>query len=225
MTEIHTWMQMLVTALKKQFQDRLLFVGLQGSYQRGEATEQSDIDAVVILDGLTEADLSAYRAVLSAMPEHEKACGFVSSRKALLHWPKYEIFQLEQDTEAWYGTLAPLLPAVTEADIRESVRISAAGLYHAVCHSYLYDPPAQAAAQLKAACKSCFFILRLCVYLRKGVYAPTKAALLDELHGDERELLAAGMSWDGPNELHTRAQGGYTALLLGWLERILADMA
>lgn len=38
--------------LNKSFRDRVWFVGLQGSYGRGEATETSDIDIVVILDEL-----------------------------------------------------------------------------------------------------------------------------------------------------------------------------
>ncbi len=37
------------------------FVGLQGSYGRGEATESSDIDIVVILDELTEFDKMSER--------------------------------------------------------------------------------------------------------------------------------------------------------------------
>ncbi|MBQ9141799.1 MAG: nucleotidyltransferase domain-containing protein [Lachnospiraceae bacterium] len=32
---------------KDEFGDRLLYVGLQGSYLRGEATESSDIDIMV----------------------------------------------------------------------------------------------------------------------------------------------------------------------------------
>ena len=42
----------------------LLFVGLQGSYARGEATEASDIDVVVVLDELYFADLLKYRDML-----------------------------------------------------------------------------------------------------------------------------------------------------------------
>lgn len=38
--------------LKNEFGSRIWFAGLQGSYARGEADENSDIDIVVILDEL-----------------------------------------------------------------------------------------------------------------------------------------------------------------------------
>ena len=43
-------MQNFLQALNETFRDRVWFVGLQGSFARGEATETSDIDVVVILD-------------------------------------------------------------------------------------------------------------------------------------------------------------------------------
>lgn len=57
---IESWITALTEKLKTTFGDRLLFVGLQGSYQRGEAHEDSDIDAVVILNVLTLDDLKQY---------------------------------------------------------------------------------------------------------------------------------------------------------------------
>ena len=40
------WMTELTEKLKIHFKNRLLFAGLQGSYRRQEAHENSDIDAV-----------------------------------------------------------------------------------------------------------------------------------------------------------------------------------
>ena len=77
MVNIESWMDGLAGKLKKQFGPRLLFLGLQGSYGRGEANEDSDIDVVTVLDWVTLVDLDAYRAVVSAMPEGDKACGFL----------------------------------------------------------------------------------------------------------------------------------------------------
>ena len=47
--DINIWMKRYLDELKSLFGSRLMFVGLQGSYGRGEATDNSDIDAVVIL--------------------------------------------------------------------------------------------------------------------------------------------------------------------------------
>ena len=53
MIDITTWMANFLQALNKTFANRVWFVGLQGSYGRGEATETSDIDVVVILNELS----------------------------------------------------------------------------------------------------------------------------------------------------------------------------
>ena len=73
---MEAWMQQLTYRLRDAFGPRLRFVGLQGSRARGEAGPESDIDAVVILDAVSLADLRAYRALLAGMPEREKVCGF-----------------------------------------------------------------------------------------------------------------------------------------------------
>ena len=63
MIEISSWMDKFVGVLEERFGDRVWFVGLQGSYGRGEASETSDIDVVVILDELTAQDIQAYNAM------------------------------------------------------------------------------------------------------------------------------------------------------------------
>ena len=50
---IDEWLNLAIEKLQKVFREKLLFVGLQGSYNRGEATPESDIDLVVILDKLS----------------------------------------------------------------------------------------------------------------------------------------------------------------------------
>lgn len=47
--DIEKWLNTVIEKLKETFSKRLLFIGLQGSYNRGEATCESDIDLVVIL--------------------------------------------------------------------------------------------------------------------------------------------------------------------------------
>ena len=53
MLDLESWLERFTQALRKTFGERVWFAGLQGSYARGEATESSDIDPVVILDALT----------------------------------------------------------------------------------------------------------------------------------------------------------------------------
>ena len=43
---IDNYMENLISRCKEAFGNRLVYVGLQGSYLRGEATENSDIDVM-----------------------------------------------------------------------------------------------------------------------------------------------------------------------------------
>lgn len=189
----NAWMKELVTKLSHIFGKRLLFAGLKGSYRRGEATDTSNIDVVAILDRLGLPDLASYRTVVSGMPEGEKACGFICGKEELRRWPKHEIFQLQQETEPFFGSLEGLLPLPRGEDIGESVRISAANLYHAVCNTYLYGDAGTREGSLNAFYKSAFFILQLANYLRTGHYVSTKRKLLPLLNDREQRILALSM--------------------------------
>ena len=70
MIDINDWTNTFLNALNDAFRTRIWFVGLQGSYGRGEATETSDIDIVVILDELSATDIQTYQNMLDCMP-HE----------------------------------------------------------------------------------------------------------------------------------------------------------
>ena len=64
--EIQSWMDLFSEELQTVFQNRLVFVGLQGSRGRGEGRADSDIDVVVVLDVLTLEDLDTYAAALDS---------------------------------------------------------------------------------------------------------------------------------------------------------------
>ena len=66
MIDITVWMQNFLQTLNETFSTRVWFVGLQGSYGRGEATETSDIDIVVILDELSAIDIQTYNNMLDS---------------------------------------------------------------------------------------------------------------------------------------------------------------
>lgn len=213
------WMKELTEKLKVLFEDRLTFVGLQGSYQRNEAHEESDIDAVVILETLTIQDIKAYRELLSTMPEGEKSCGFLSGRQELKSWPKHELFQFAQDTRTFYGDLNRLLPAVDRQDILQGAKISAANLYHACCHAAVHE--ADPLDALKGLYKGAFFLMQLVYYLRQGVYLHTKSELSQKLPGDEQEILTLSMNWTAHCDRVSENPDRYFDLLLRWTAQIL----
>ena len=85
MIDINTWMPDFLQALSENFANRVWFVGLQGSYSRGEATETSDIDIVVILDELSPTDIQTYNNMLDALSHRELICGFLSGKKEIMN--------------------------------------------------------------------------------------------------------------------------------------------
>lgn len=192
---IMEWMEKLTGMLKEEFGQSLLFVGLQGSYRRGEATQNSDIDIVVILEQLSLSELKRYRMLIRSMPYKEKACGFICGKEELQSWPKYDLFQLCYDTKAFYGTLDSLVPEIEQVDIADAVRINAANLYHMACHSFLFAE--DKGKCLKDLYKGAFYLLQARCFLKTGKYGSTKAELLDMLEGVDREILETGIYWDG----------------------------
>ena len=54
--KLENWLQDFTKKLFDKFSTRIKFIGLQGSYKRGEANADSDIDIVIILDKLSFDD-------------------------------------------------------------------------------------------------------------------------------------------------------------------------
>lgn len=96
--DIKTWIKDYLDKLKSLFGSHLLFVGLQGSYGCGEATESSDIDMVVILNCVSPEYLKMYSSMLDTLPNREKVCGFISGQKELMNWERSDLFQFYHDT-------------------------------------------------------------------------------------------------------------------------------
>lgn len=222
MIEPQEWMRVVLDRLDRALGSRFVYLGLQGSYRRGEATETSDIDLVAVLDELTLDGLDAYREVVASMPEGGKACGFICGRATLASWPRHEVFQLALDTVDYRGALADLLPPITRDDIREGVRIGAAGLHHLLAHTYLYSEPAGRVEVLRSAFKSAFFILRIVNYLRTGQVCETKRKLFDKLEGSEKAIMAGGMCLDAP--AGNRSERDAYELLLLWSGDVMRNV-
>lgn len=207
--DIDSWLADLLAKSREVFGARLLFLGLQGSYRRGEATAASDIDAVTIFDRLEPADLKAFRNIVDSLPYADKACGFICGRGELLNWPKHEIFQLRRETKAYWGDLEELTPEVGREDIVASVKIAAANIYHASGHTFVHGRGPAAGEILAGLYKTSFFVLQLLYYLRSGLYIETRAELLPLLSGPDREMLMNALELaDGQSDLDLQALWG-----------------
>lgn len=219
MIDAQTWVKEVLVRLQEAFGPRLVYLGLQGSYRRGEATANSDIDLVVLLDRVELEDLDTYRALVHAMPEGEKACGFISGIDEFTHWPRHELFPFKMDTVDCYGILDDVLPPLTDEHIREGARIGASVLYHLLTHSYLYADAATRPSLLKDAYKSAYFVMQLTHYLTTGRYCSSKGELLAQVEGPEKDILAAGL--DIPAWLESHSERQAYRLLRDWCREIL----
>lgn len=189
MINIENYIERLIILLRDQFNWRLQYVGLQGSYLRGEATDRSDIDIMVVIDQLSVADLDCYRTAIESLDYFDKSCGFICSVADLKNWNPLEICHLLHSTKDYYGMLRELVPTYTEYDICNFVKMSVNNLYHEICHRYIHRDSSKNIQCLPATYKGVFFILQNLHYLKSGVFAGTKAELLPLLSGKDRAVL------------------------------------
>ena len=190
MMEINGWIDEFLGKLKTLFGPRIEFVGLQGSYNRGEANEQSDIDMVVILDQVAPEDLRAYSAMLDTLPERDKACGFIAGKRELLAWDRPDLFQLYHDTTPILGTLDSLMPVISESDVRSAIRLGACNIYHICGHNLVHGKKPRT---LRGLYKAASFAIQAIHFDRTGDYVKRKVDLLPLLRPEERVILQAAV--------------------------------
>ncbi len=189
MFRIESYMADLTAQLQKALGERLLYVGLQGSYLRGEATPESDIDVMTVVEGLSVNDLASYRSVVRRLGHSERACGFICSREDLLHWNPMELCQLLHTTKDCFGCLQDLLPSFTPEDERNYVKLSLNNLYHALCHRYIHASREANIVSLPMAGKAAFFILQNLYYLQTGQFVLTQKELATKLTGEDKRVM------------------------------------
>ena len=99
MFDLDSYLNDLISNCRAAFRERLLYVGLQGSWLRGEAHEGSDIDVMVILDQFFIQDMDRYREILKKIGFYERSCGFICGRDELLCWNPLEVRSEEHTSE------------------------------------------------------------------------------------------------------------------------------
>jgi predicted nucleotidyltransferase len=185
MVDINIWMKDFLQRLEETFASRVWFVGLQGSYGRGEATESSDIDVVVILDELSEKDVQTYCEMLDTMPHRELICGFVSGRDEILHWEPSDLFQFYYDTIAVKGSLDDLLASIDQTAIDRAIKMGACNIYHGCVHNMLHEKSEDI---LKGLYKAASFVVQAIVFKQTGKYIKHQRLLLQAVSADERMI-------------------------------------
>lgn len=215
MVDIDGWMRRYQRAVLDGFGERVQFIGLQGSYGRGEQTDRSDIDVVLILDEVDIDDLELYRNLVEGLPDRELLCGFVSGKGELGRWLRSDLFQFRFDTKALYGSLEELIPALGDDDARQACLTGACEIYHACSHNFLHTDDV---GILQSLFKSAFFVMQAQRYCESGVYLHHRTELLESVTGDDRQVLEVSIS---PSCVDIDTFTDYSSLLLAWSGRLI----
>ena len=186
MVDIKSWLEEFLQKLNEVFKSRVWFVGLQGSYGRGEATETSDIDVVVILNELTVSDIQTYNDMLDTLPHRELICGFVSGKDEIMNWEPSDLFQFYHDTTPIKGSLDELLPKIDNVAVDRAIKIGACNIYHGCVHNMLHTKNADI---LKGLYKAASFVVQAIVFKQTGNYIKHQNQLLQESLPEERIVL------------------------------------
>ena len=191
MIDINDWINRFLKILNDTFGERVWFVGLQGSYSRGEARDTSDIDIVVILDQLSAADIQKYNAMLDTLPNRELICGFVSGKNELLDWEPSELFQFYHDTTPIKGSLEEVVAVVDETAVNRAIKIGACNIYHGCVHNMLHEKSEEI---LKGLYKSASFVVQAIAFKQTGNNIRHQKELLQVVSSEERVIVETFMN-------------------------------
>lgn len=194
MFRIDEYIDELTNTLKDAFGERLMYIGLQGSYLRGEETKNSDIDIMAVIDKLSVEDLKTYQKALVLVGNFDKSCGFICGKADLEHWNPLEICHLLNTTKDYYGELKDLVPAYTVEDEKNYIKLSLNNLYHEICHRYVHADREYNISRLPITCKSVFFIMQHLFYLSSGNFIPTKRELVECVQDEDKTVLELSIS-------------------------------
>ncbi|QHK16698.1 nucleotidyltransferase domain-containing protein [Methanomassiliicoccaceae archaeon DOK] len=216
-SETGPWMSLLRERLMETFGDRIIFIGLQGSRARGEATENSDVDAVVILDRVSHEDVVSYRCILDSMPYRELACGFLSGVGELSGWMAGDLFQFRHDTIPISGSLDAVLPPEGIGDAAEAALAGACTIYHMCVHNMVHERSSEI---LDGLSKQCRFTLSAAVFARTGAYYGSISDLR-EAAGEESRILdlrdsVQGAEWDSRMD-------GISSEIIEWTSSLISE--
>ena len=197
MFDLDSYLHDLISDCRAAFGDRLLYVGLQGSWLRGEAHENSDIDVMLILDQFSVQDMDRYREILKRIGFYERSCGFICGREEMAHWNPLEVCQLRHTTKDLFGDLTDYLPPATREDEVNYVKLSLGNLYHELCHRYIHADRERNIAAFRGTCKGVFFLMQNLHYLESGRFVLTKKELKAAVSEEDRRVLELGELADG----------------------------
>ena len=186
MIDITKWLAVFQAQLNEVFENRVWFVGLQGSYGRGEARDTSDIDVVVILDELSAADIQIYNTMLDTLPDRDLICGFLSGKKEIMNWEPSDLFQFCNDTTPIKGSLDEVMAVIDESAVNRAIKIGVCNIYHGCVHNMLHEKSEDI---LRGLYKSASFVIQAIVFKQTGNYIKQQKQLQFLASSNEKAMI------------------------------------
>ena len=217
MIDITNWMQSFLQTLNETFENRVWFVGLQGSYGRGEATETSDIDIVVILDELSAKDIQTYNDMLDTLSHRELICGFLSGKNDIMNWESSDLFQFCHDTTPIKGSLVEVMKIIDKSAVDRAIKIGACNIFHGCVHNMLHEKSEEI---LRGLYKSASFVVQAIVFKQTRNYIKHQEELLKVVSSDELVIVENFMNLknDGTVDFNLMSE-----TLFDWAKKWIAD--
>ena len=184
-------------SVKEAFGNRLKYIGLRGSHLRGEAQERSDVDFLIILDGVAQRDLEVLKSLIRKQPH--RISPYVLSSDEFRGLPRHVKAQFWLEEPQIFSMFG--VPEPTRDDLWEIVRSDLDVAIHTVRHYYLEEHPEdQILKGLRYYVKTCDFALRVIVYILTGDYPTTRSQLKAKLEAlglaEHKEILNILDDWD-----------------------------
>lgn len=218
MIDTSAYINIFLQNLTETFGERVCFVGLQGSYGRGEATESSDIDLVVILDELSATDINTYNEMIDTLPNRELLCGFLSGKSELLNWDPSDLFQFYYDTKPIKGSLDEISKLIDDTAICRAIKTGVCNIYHGTVHNMLYEKSDEI---LRSLYKSASFVVQAICFRHTGKYIKHQKDLLSVVAPSEQIIVETFLSLKNGGTVDFK---GMSETLFywakGWIEKL-----
>lgn len=225
---VDRWLDEFLARLHHRFGERLVFVAHHGSWARGEATPDSDIDCFVILDQIEDGDLETYGELICSMSDGGAAAStFMGSVAELKAWPRQEQWQCRYGARVLHGSPDGVVIEPTGSDLVADIRWKASANLHVARHYLLHphDLPS-VVHRLKYPFKECFYALQSWMLLTGGTYWGCKDDLLAVLpDSDDREAVRIARDWHLLSEDRMNRPRHYIETLERWSRKMLERVA
>lgn len=213
---INKWLNTYTAQIKNTFGSRVEFIGIQGSYARGEADKNSDIDAVLLLDHFSYEDLKIYENLISALDYREKICGFISGIDEIKNWDRADLFQFYYDTKPLYGSIDWVGSLIDKADVKRTIHRDACTIYHMCVHNAVHEKSDDI---LRSILKASVYLIREKYFYSCGTYIRKAAELVTLADDEDKKILCLYLENRSMLSLDTASE-----IIMNWSGRIIKEM-